>query len=113
PIGQLVMIFAVMALHAAFAAWLLGQPTPVAAEFYTALGIVGDPLADQRLGAILAWVLGELPVILSVVVLVLRWTRDDQPPSTPPPAWRTPNDAPTSTPSGTPVGVARARTARG
>ncbi|HTF48314.1 MAG TPA: cytochrome c oxidase assembly protein, partial [Pseudonocardia sp.] len=46
PIGQLVMIFAVMALHAAFAAWLLGQPTPVAAEFYTALGIVGDPLAD-------------------------------------------------------------------
>ena len=79
PIGQLVMIFAVMALHAAFAAWLLGQPAAVAGEFYRSLRLpfAPDPLADQRLGAILAWILGELPVILTVVALVRRWTRDD------------------------------------
>jgi putative copper resistance protein D len=79
PIGQLVMVFAVMALHAAFAAWLLGQPTAVAGEFYRSLRLpfAPDPLADQRLGAILAWVLGELPVIITVIALVRRWTRDD------------------------------------
>jgi putative copper resistance protein D len=79
PIGQLVMVFAVMALHAAFAAWLLGQPTAVAGEFYRSLRLpfAPDPLADQRLGAVLAWMLGELPVILTVIALVRRWTRDD------------------------------------
>ncbi|HEX4253170.1 MAG TPA: cytochrome c oxidase assembly protein, partial [Pseudonocardia sp.] len=107
PIGQLVMIFAVMALHAGFAAWLLGQPVPVAAAFYGSLRLpfVPDLLADQRLGAILGWALGELPVILAVLALVLRWSRDDRPvspagtpaaasPGTPPsppsgPPWRT------------------------
>jgi cytochrome c oxidase assembly factor CtaG len=107
PIGQLVMIFAVMALHAGFAAWLLGQSVPVAAGFYGSLRLpfVPDLLADQRLGAILGWVLGELPVILAVLALVLRWSRDDRPvspagtpvaasPGTPPsppsgPPWRT------------------------
>jgi cytochrome c oxidase assembly factor CtaG len=81
PIGQLVMIFAVMALHAGFAAWLLAQPAPVAAGFYGSLRLpfVPDLLADQRLGAILGWVLGELPVILAVLALVLRWSRDDRP----------------------------------
>jgi putative copper resistance protein D len=81
PIGQLVMIFAVMALHAGFAAWLLGQSVPVAAGFYGSLRLpfVPDLLADQRLGAILGWVLGELPVILAVLALVLRWSRDDRP----------------------------------
>jgi putative copper resistance protein D len=79
PIGQLVMVFAVMALHAAFAAWLLGQPTAVAGEFYRSLRLsfAADPLTDQRLGAILAWILGELPVILTVIALVRRWIRDD------------------------------------
>lgn len=79
PIGQLVMVFAVMALHAAFAAWLLGQPTAVAGEFYRSLRLpfAPDPLADQRLGAVLAWLIGEAPVILAVIALVRRWARDD------------------------------------
>lgn len=80
PIGQIVTIFAVMALHAGFAAWLLGRSVPVAAVFYGSLRLpfVPDPLADQRLGAVLAWALGELPVIIAVVALVLRWSRDDR-----------------------------------
>lgn len=80
PIGQIVMIFALMALHAGFSAWLLGLPVPVAAEFYTALRLpyVPDVLADQRLGAVLGWVLAELPVILAVLVLVRRWATQDR-----------------------------------
>jgi cytochrome c oxidase assembly factor CtaG len=81
-IGRIVMVFAVMGLHAAFSTWLLSRATPVAAGFYGALRLpfVPDVLADQRLGAILAWALGEVPVLLAVLALVLRWTRADRPP---------------------------------
>ncbi|WP_433274465.1 cytochrome c oxidase assembly protein [Pseudonocardia xinjiangensis] len=84
-IGRIVMVFAVMALHAGFGAWLLGQATPVAAGFYGALSLpyVPDLLADQRLGAVLAWALGELPVVLAVLALVARWARADREPSGP------------------------------
>jgi putative copper resistance protein D len=100
PIGQLVMVFAVMALHAGFAAWLLGQSAPLAASFYGGLRLpfVPDLLADQRLGAILSWILGEVPVILAVLALVLRWTRDDQPPTIAVlPPWHTPSRTPGGT----------------
>lgn len=80
PIGRLVMVFAVMALHAGFAAWLLGLGHPVGEVFYRSLALpfVPDPLADQRLGALLSWVLGEVPVILAVLALVRRWAVDDE-----------------------------------
>ncbi|WP_051580878.1 cytochrome c oxidase assembly protein [Pseudonocardia acaciae] len=80
PIGQIVMVFAVMGLHAAFSAWLLGRAVPVAGVYYGSLDLpfVPDPLADQRLGAVLAWALGELPVLVAVVALVTRWARDDR-----------------------------------
>jgi putative copper resistance protein D len=85
PIGQLVMIFALMALHAGFSAWLLAQGDPVGEDYYGALEMpfVTDLLADQRLGAILAWALGELPVILTMIVLVVRWARQDETPNWP------------------------------
>ncbi len=81
-LGRIVMVFAVMALHAGFSAWLLSRSTPVAAGFYSSLRLpfVPDLLADQRLGAVLAWALGEVPVVLTVVALVLRWTRADRAP---------------------------------
>jgi putative copper resistance protein D len=81
-LGQMVMVFAVMGLHAGFSAWLLGRPAPVAEGFYTSLRLpyVPDLLADQRLGVILGWALAEVPVILAVVALMVRWTRDDRAP---------------------------------
>jgi putative copper resistance protein D len=84
-IGRIVMVFAVMALHAAFSSWLLSQATPVATVFYGALRLpfVPDLLADQRLGAVAAWMLGEVPVLLAVLALVLRWTRADRSPPEP------------------------------
>jgi cytochrome c oxidase assembly factor CtaG len=79
-IGRIVMVFAVMALHAGFSAWLLSQAVPVAAQFYGALHLpfLTDLLADQRRGAVLGWALGEVAVMVTVVVLVVRWTRADQ-----------------------------------
>ena len=79
-IGRIVMVFAVMALHAGFSAWLLSQATPVAAQFYSALQLpfLTDLLADQRRGAVLGWALGEVAVMAAVLVLVVRWTRADR-----------------------------------
>ncbi len=90
-IGRIVMVFAVMALHAAFSSWLLSRATPVAAGFYGALRLpfVPNLLADQRLGAVAAWMLGEVPVLLAVLALVLRWTRADRSPPEPE-TWPTP-----------------------
>jgi len=61
------------------ALWLLAQPVAVAGQFYSALRLpyLTDILADQRLGAILGWVLAELPVILAVTALVRRWATQD------------------------------------
>jgi putative copper resistance protein D len=83
-IARIVMVFAVMALHAGFSAWLLGLSAPVADGFFGALQLpyVPNLLADQRLGAVLAWALGELPVVLAVLALVTRWARDDRAPRT-------------------------------
>jgi cytochrome c oxidase assembly factor CtaG len=79
-IGRIVMVFAVMALHAGFSAWLLSRATPVAGQFYGALRLpfVTDLLADQRRGAVLGWALGEIPVMITVIALVVRWTRADR-----------------------------------
>jgi putative copper resistance protein D len=79
-VGRIVMVFAVMGLHAAFSAWLLSRATPVAETFYAPLQLpfVPDLLADQRRGAVLAWVVGELPVVIAVLALVTRWARADR-----------------------------------
>jgi putative copper resistance protein D len=79
-IGRIVMVFAVMALHAGFSAWLLSRATPIAGQFYGALRLpfVTDLLADQRRGAVLGWALGEVPVMITVLALVMRWTRADR-----------------------------------
>lgn len=79
PIGRIVMVFAVMGLHAAFAAWLLSRSAPVAGAFYSSLQLpyLPDLLADQRRGAVLAWALGELPTLIAVVALFRRWSRTE------------------------------------
>ncbi|MGH3671104.1 MAG: cytochrome c oxidase assembly protein, partial [Pseudonocardiaceae bacterium] len=78
-IGRIVMVFAVMALHAAFSIWLLSRSTPIAGGFYESLRLpfATDLLADQRLGAVLGWALGEVPVMITVLVLVRHWTRTE------------------------------------
>jgi putative intracellular protease/amidase len=61
-------------------AWLLSRSTPVVNAFNTSLRLpfVPDLLAIQRRGAVLAWALSELPVVITVLSLVVRWARADQ-----------------------------------
>ena len=79
-LGRIVIVFAVMGLHAAFAVWLLAQPSPVAAPFFSSvqLPFVPDLLADQRRGAVMSWILGEVPTVIAVAALVTTWNRSDR-----------------------------------
>ena len=96
PVGQIVMVFAVMGLHAAFAAWLLSRPAPIAWGFFSSLRLpyVPDLLADQRRGAVLAWVVGEVPTLVAIAALVRRWGRGDHAESALP-VWSRAGDAAT------------------
>ena len=38
---------------------------------------MGDLLGDQNVGGGIAWATGELPMLLVVLVLLTRWSRDD------------------------------------
>ena len=74
-LGQMVMVFALMALHAGFSIWLLSRPDVVGS---LRLPFVPDLPDDQRLGAILGWVLAEAPVLLAVAALMTRWAGEDR-----------------------------------
>jgi putative copper resistance protein D len=79
-VAKVVVVFALMALHAGFSVWLLTRPDPVAGAFYGSLkpALRPDLLADQRLGALLGWALAEIPVIVAVIALVRRWSGEDR-----------------------------------
>jgi cytochrome c oxidase assembly factor CtaG/putative copper export protein len=69
-----------MVSHAFFGFVLLQSTTVIAAGWYTA---VHPPwaealLADQRLGASLAWAFGEIPAVIIMLVLVRQWIRSDE-----------------------------------
>ncbi|GAB2605988.1 copper resistance protein D [Paractinoplanes abujensis] len=75
-----VVHFLAMVAHAFFGFVLLQSTTVIAAGWYTA---VHPPwaeslLADQRLGASLAWAFGELPAVVVMLVLVRQWIRSDE-----------------------------------
>ena len=58
---------------------LLQSTTVVADDWYTAVhpGWAGSLLADQHLGASLAWAFGEIPAVVVMLLLVRRWISAD------------------------------------
>ncbi|GIM88425.1 cytochrome c oxidase assembly protein [Paractinoplanes toevensis] len=75
-----VVHFLAMAAHAFFGFVLLQSTTVIAADWYPAVhpAWASSLLADQRLGAGLAWALGELPAAVVMLVLVRQWIRSDE-----------------------------------
>ncbi|BEL05571.1 cytochrome c oxidase assembly protein [Actinoplanes sichuanensis] len=69
-----------MVAHAFFGFVLLQSTTVIAVDWYTAVHPPwAEPLlADQRLGASLAWAFGELPAVLVMLILVRQWIRSDE-----------------------------------
>ncbi|GAA3212093.1 cytochrome c oxidase assembly protein [Dactylosporangium siamense] len=69
-----------MAFHAFLGVALMQSRTVIAADWYTAVhpAWAGGLLADQRVGAGLAWAFGEIPAVAILILLVVRWIRADE-----------------------------------
>lgn len=76
--GRLIDLFAEMPLHAFFGVIIMMASTPVV-DFFSTLppqwGI--DPMNDQGVAGGIAWSYGELPSLLILLFIMVRWRRDD------------------------------------
>ncbi|MEU1545902.1 cytochrome c oxidase assembly protein [Nocardia sp. NPDC005745] len=79
-LGRLGMLFAVMPFHAFFGIAIMSMNTVVGQRFYDNLQLPWaiDPLADQHVGGGIAWVSGEVPILLVVGALLTQWTAQDR-----------------------------------
>jgi cytochrome c oxidase assembly factor CtaG/putative copper export protein len=78
-LGKLGLLLAAMPFHAFFGISLMGSSTVIGGDYYRSLALrfVPDLLADQRAGAAMAWALGEIPMVLVLVALLVQWARAD------------------------------------
>jgi cytochrome c oxidase assembly factor CtaG/putative copper export protein len=78
-LGKLGLLLAAMPFHVLFGISLMGSATVIGGDFYRSLALpfVPDLLADQRVGGAMAWALGEVPMVIVLVVLVVQWHRID------------------------------------
>ncbi|MBF6123950.1 cytochrome c oxidase assembly protein [Nocardia brasiliensis] len=79
-LGRLGVLFAVMPFHAFFGVAVMSMNTVIGSRFYTNLQLPWniDLLADQRMGGGIAWVSGEVPVLLVVGALLTQWAAQDR-----------------------------------
>ncbi|MBM2614257.1 bifunctional copper resistance protein CopD/cytochrome c oxidase assembly protein [Actinoplanes sp. LDG1-06] len=75
-----VVHFLAMVAHAFFGFVLLQSTTVIAEDWYSAVHPpwAASLLADQHLGASLAWAFGELPAVVVMLLLVRQWVRSDE-----------------------------------
>ncbi|WP_446223078.1 cytochrome c oxidase assembly protein [Nocardia sp. IBHARD005] len=79
-LGRLGMLFAIMPFHAFFGVAVMSMTTVIGERFYTNLQLPWgiDLLADQRAGGGIAWVAGEVPVLIVVGALLSQWVAQDR-----------------------------------
>jgi cytochrome c oxidase assembly factor CtaG len=79
-LGRLGMLFAVMPFHAFFGVAVMSMDTLIGGVFYPELRLpwMTDLLHDQWLGGTLAWISGEVPVLLVVGALLSQWSKQDR-----------------------------------
>ncbi|TIC86780.1 copper resistance protein CopD [Nocardioides sp. GY 10113] len=78
-ISRLMLLLVTMPFHAFFSITVMGSDTVVGERYYSLLDLpyVPDLLADQNLAGSMNWALGEVPMVMVIVVLVIQWFRDD------------------------------------
>lgn len=79
-LARLGVLFAVMPFHAFFGIAIISTSGIIGEGFYRTLALpwVGDLLSDQHTGGAIAWVSGEVPLILVTVSLLAQWARQDE-----------------------------------
>jgi cytochrome c oxidase assembly factor CtaG len=78
-LGKLGLLLAAMPFHAFFGISLMNSSTVIGGDFYRALALpfVPDLLADQHTAGAMAWALGEIPMVVVLVALLMQWARTD------------------------------------
>ncbi|WP_280399518.1 cytochrome c oxidase assembly protein [Nocardia carnea] len=79
-LGRLGMLFAIMPFHAFFGVVVMSSTSVIGDRFYTNLQLSWgiDLLADQHAGGGIAWVAGEVPVLIVVGALLTQWVTQDR-----------------------------------
>lgn len=78
-LGKLGLLLAAMPFHAFLGISLMRTATVIGGDYYRSLALpfVPDLLADQRVGGAMAWALGEIPMVMVLVALLVQWSRTD------------------------------------
>ncbi len=76
---RLLVLMATLASHAFFGLALMQGTWLLAPGFFKTLALpyVGDLLADQQLGGMIAWGIGEIPTLVLAMLVTLDWARRD------------------------------------
>ncbi|QDQ96692.1 cytochrome c oxidase assembly protein [Tomitella fengzijianii] len=76
-LGRIGMLLAIMPFHALFGIVVMTSDTVLGNTFYQAFDLLDADglLHDQMIGGLLAWVSGEIPVLIAVTILLVRWFR--------------------------------------
>jgi putative copper resistance protein D len=79
-IVRVVILLVVIPLHSFFNVAVMASNAVIAEDWYLGLQrpYALDLLADQRLGASLAWALGEIPVVAVMIAIFVQWVRSDE-----------------------------------
>lgn len=76
-LARLGLLIALMPIHALFGVAILTRPSQMGLVFYGYLYLpwMRDALADQRVGALIVWIGGELPLIATAILVMTQWWR--------------------------------------
>lgn len=79
PFAALALLLVVMPFHAFFSIAIMSSSTVLGEDFFDRLDrpYATDLLADQNLGGSVSWALGELPIIIVVLAILVQWWRSD------------------------------------
>lgn len=76
---RLLTLFSSLVFHAFFAVALMSSHAVIATDYYGQLSRPWwtDLLSDQTTGAAIAWAFGEFPSLIAMIVLLFRWSQED------------------------------------
>ena len=76
---RLVLLIAVMAMHAFFGIAIMMQSGLMVSEWFGAMGRTWGPppLEDQYIGGGVAWSIGEIPTLILAITVAIQWSRSD------------------------------------
>jgi cytochrome c oxidase assembly factor CtaG/putative copper export protein len=79
PLGRMLLLFASVPFHAFFGVALMSSSTVLSEDWYASLGLpwVDSLLADQYVGAGIAWSFGEIPTLIVLAAIFVQWYRAD------------------------------------